>query len=87
MVDKIEMARDTPLPDLSDAIQLYTQKARSFLHYEPLLRTSGYMLFDDQNYPEVARVIVKIKNERSKHYEWVPWEGYAPKFRGFFKKC
>jgi predicted O-methyltransferase YrrM len=58
-----------------------------FSLYGPSLRPGGYMLFDDQDYPEIARVIVKIKNEHSKHYEWVPWEGYAPKFRGFFKKC
>jgi predicted O-methyltransferase YrrM len=57
-----------------------------FLHYEPLLRTDGYMLFDDQDYPEIDEAIHQIKDKHSEKYEWVSWDGYAPKFKGFFVK-
>ena len=50
------------------------------------LRPGGYILLDDQDYPEIAQVISMITHKHEDEYEWVPWDGYAPKFRGFFIK-
>lgn len=57
-----------------------------FEKYSPHLRSGGYLLFDDQDYPEIRKVVEIIKHDYKGEYEWVEWNEYAPKFPGFFVK-
>jgi len=57
-----------------------------FKKYSPHLRKGGYLLFDDQDYNEIKRVVDIIKNDYKDEYQWIEWDGYSPKFPGFFLK-
>jgi cephalosporin hydroxylase len=57
-----------------------------FKKYSPYLKSGGYLLFDDQDYTGIKRVIEIIKNDYKDQYTWVDWKGYKPKFSGFFIK-
>ena len=57
-----------------------------FEKYSPHLRKGGYLLFDDQDYNEIKKVVDIIKNDYKNEYQWIEWNGYSPKFPGFFLK-
>lgn len=67
-----------------DGDHSYKGTLNDYKKYSSLLASGGFLLFDDQDYPEISRVIHEIKAEGG--FEWIPWEGYGSKFRGFFQK-
>jgi len=69
-----------------DGDHSYEGTLRDFLKYTPLLESGGYLLLDDQDYPDIEAVIKTIRTDFKDEYEWVPWPEYAPKFNGFFIK-
>ena len=54
--------------------------------YSPHLRKGWYLLFDDQDYSEIKKVVDIIKNDYKNEYQWIEWDGYSRKFPGFFLK-
>jgi predicted O-methyltransferase YrrM len=69
-----------------DGDHSYEGCLKDFKKYSPHLRIGGFLLFDDQDYPEVQKVILDILNNHSDEFEWIEWPQYAPKFSGFFRK-
>ena len=69
-----------------DGDHSYEGCLRDFKKYSPLLRTGGFLLFDDQDYHGIHRVILDIKNNYQNEFEWTSWQGYGSKFPGFFRK-
>jgi predicted O-methyltransferase YrrM len=57
-----------------------------FERYFPLLKKGGFMLFDDQDYPDITAAIRIIKYRHGPSLEWIPHYDYIPKFSGFFRK-
>lgn len=59
---------------------------KDFKRYSPLLRKGGFLLFDDQDYPGIRKVIQHIRLLDEK-YTWIEWSGFGEKFKGVFIKC
>ena len=69
-----------------DGDHSYEGCLRDFKIYSPLLKVGGFLLFDDQDYPEIHQVMNEIKRSCKEQYEWIEWPEYSKKFSGFFRK-
>lgn len=69
-----------------DGDHSYHGTLKDFEKYSPLLISGGYLLLDDQDYPDITEVIKTIRWKYKDEYDWYEWPEYSPKFNGFFVK-